>query len=75
MTVVQLIQILQTMPQDAMVVTEGYETGYDSIKKVEFINVEEKPDYKWYEGRYDDSDKPDAMQVVFLNALNKEDVK
>ncbi len=30
MTVKELINILSTMPQDALVVSEGYEYGYDS---------------------------------------------
>ena len=37
MTVQQLIEILKTYPADALVVTEGYEDGYEPIKKVEFI--------------------------------------
>ena len=34
MTVFELIHQLQTMPPDALVVSEGYEDGYDSIKEV-----------------------------------------
>jgi len=31
MTVKELINILKTMPQDALVVTEGYEDGFDAV--------------------------------------------
>ena len=41
MTVKELLQQLQTFPQDAFVVTEGYEEGFDAIKKVSMIRVEE----------------------------------
>lgn len=52
MTVSQLIQTLLTKPQGALVVTDGYEDGYDSIKKVSVIAVEENPQKEWYVGKY-----------------------
>ena len=71
MTVSELIQHLQTMPQDAMVVAEGYEDGFDSIKKVSVIKVKENPEQNWYVGKYIKSDKADATEVVFLDAESK----
>lgn len=71
MTVSQLIQILQTFPQDALVITEGYEDGYDTIKKVLLIPVEENPEKEWYLGKYTDSEAAAAIQAVFLNAETK----
>ncbi len=41
MTVQELIELLQTYPTNALVVTEGYENGYEPIKKIELIKVEE----------------------------------
>ncbi len=75
MTVFQLIQQLQTLPMDALVVTEGYEDGYDTIKKITVIPVEENPQQEWYVGKYTDSDKANAIQAVFLNAETKADDK
>lgn len=71
MTVIEMIQQLQILPPDALVVTEGYEDGYDAIKKVSLIKVEENPTQEWYVGKYIGSNKPLAMEVVFLNAETK----
>ncbi|HBX50355.1 MAG: hypothetical protein A2275_12420 [Bacteroidetes bacterium RIFOXYA12_FULL_35_11] len=73
MTVSELIQKLQTMPPHALVVSEGYEDGYDAVKKVSLISVAENPKKEWYVGKYIDSKKADALEVVFLNAENKTD--
>lgn len=75
MTVLELIQQLQTMPPDALVVSEGYEDGYDSIKEVSIIEVAVNPETKWYLGKYIDSRKPGGLQVVFLNAQSKSENK
>jgi hypothetical protein len=75
MIVSELIQKLQTLPQDALVITEGYEDGYDTIKKVSLIHIEENPKQEWYLGKYIDSQEAKAMQAVFLNAETKADVK
>jgi hypothetical protein len=75
MTVSELIDKLQTMPPDALVVSEGYEDGYDSIKEVSVIAVEENQQKKWYLGKYIDSSNDDAFQVVFLNACSKSENK
>lgn len=75
MTVAELIEKLKQMPQKALVITEGYEDGYDTIKKVSKISVEENPKKEWYLGKYIDSKKPDAQICVFLNAETKADNK
>ncbi len=75
MTVAELIVELKQMPQDTLVITEGYEDGYDTIKKVSLIAVEENPERKWYLGKYIDSEKPEAQMAVFLNAETKADNK
>lgn len=75
MNVTELIRILKQMPQDALVVAEGYEDGYDSIKKVSLVSVEENPEKEWYLGHFIQSNKENAMKVVFINAENKADKK
>lgn len=75
MTVSELIHQLQTMPPDGLVVSEGYEDGYDSIKNVSVIEVEENQEKKWYLGKYIDSRNPGALKVVFLNAESKSENK
>ncbi len=71
MTVAELIEKLKQMPQDNLVITEGYEDGYDTIKKVSLIAIEENPEIKRYLGKYIDSKKPEAQKAVFLNAETK----
>ena len=63
MTVKELINLLTTMPQDALVVTEGYEDGYDTVKKVSVIAVEEN------------STKDETSKVVLLYAGTKDEKK
>ena len=72
MTVKELINLLTTMPQDALIVTEGYEDGYDTVKKVSIIGVEENPLKEWWVGKYSDGK---AMDVVFLYSGTKEEKK
>jgi len=75
MTVAQLIEYLQTMPPDALVVTEGYEEGFDTIKKVSLTKVIDNPQKEWYTGEYMDSEETTAKQVVLLFADTKADKK
>lgn len=71
MTVSELIRQLQKMPQHALVVTEGYETGMEPVKKVELVNAKENQSQEWWDGKFSKTDKLDDMQVVFLNAETK----
>ena len=41
MTVNDLIKVLQTLPPNLTVVNEGYETGFEPIKRVTIIKVDE----------------------------------
>ena len=75
MKVSELINILTTMPQDALVVTEGYEDGYDAVKKVSVIGVEENPLKDWWVGKYINSTGSRSMNVVLLYSGTKEENK
>ncbi len=75
MTVKELINLLETMPQDVLVVTEGYEDGYDTVKKVSIIGVEENPQKNWWDGKYIESEKQESRSVVLLYAGTKEENK
>jgi len=73
MTVKELINILETMPQDALVVTEGYEDGYDTVKKVSVIGIEENPQKNWWNGKYVEIEKEEFMSAVLLYSGSKEE--
>jgi len=68
MTVKELIEILKKFPSDTLIVTEGYETGYEPIKIVRIIKVEEVQDRHWWDGKFEISENSEAIEVVFLNA-------
>lgn len=75
MTVSELLAQLQILPQDALVVTEGYEEGYDSIKSVSEITLVEAEKKEWYLGKYE---KPypqtgKGFKAVLLYAGTKEE--
>jgi hypothetical protein len=77
MKVPELIENLNTYPTDSLVVTEGYEEGYDSIKPVSEINLIEAEKKEWYLGKYE---KPfpeieNGIKAVFLYAGTKEENK
>jgi len=75
MTVKELINILATMPQDALAVTEGYEDGYDTVKNVLVINVKDNPQKEWYVGKYIETTESDGVSVVLLYSGTKEENK
>ena len=52
MTVKELIECLETMPQNAIVVAESYEEGFDTVKKVMPVAVKQNPVKEWYLGEY-----------------------
>ncbi len=73
MNVAELIKILESMPPDAEVVTEGYETGYEPIKKVTTLYVEPNEGKNWWDGKYDKATNTQNHLVVFLDAETKKD--
>jgi hypothetical protein len=75
MTVKEVINSLATMPQDTLVVTEGYEDGYDTVKKVSVIPVEENPLKDWWVGKYINSTGNQSENVVLLYSGTKEENK
>jgi len=77
MTVKELIKILETMPQDALVITEGYEDGYDAVKDVSVICVTENPQKDWWNGKYIEleKEKEEFMRAVLLYSGTKEENK
>ena len=71
MTVNDLIKILQTLPSDLTVVSEGYETGFEPIRKVTIIKVDENRSQEWWDGKFEKSNNTGKMKVVFLDAESR----
>jgi hypothetical protein len=53
MIVSELISKLQTLPQDALVLTRGYESGMNAATDVNYTMVKDLSPQPWYEGRYE----------------------
>jgi hypothetical protein len=71
MTVRELIQVLTTMPPELLVVSEGYENGFDSIKAVRFLKVENNENKNWWDGEFVESNIDNAVEVIYLNTERK----
>jgi hypothetical protein len=49
-----------------IVVVDGYEGGFDDIKKIKTITVYEKTDHNWWDGKYEQSSSGQQGIVVLL---------
>ena len=61
MKVKELVKLLTTMPQDALVVTEVYTDGFDTVNKASIFSVKENPQKKHYNGQYIDAALSEIM--------------
>ncbi len=72
MTVSELIEMLQKMPQDHMVVIRGYEGGVDEVTELEKTRVILEVNAEWNYGSHelldprDHSSGDDIGDVVYL---------
>jgi len=53
---------------DLTLVSEGYEKGFEPIKKLTIIKVDENRSQEWWDGKFEKSNKTGKMKVVFLDA-------
>jgi len=65
MNVKELIEVLQTMPQDAMAVVSGYEDGVDEVRDVALNNINLNVHDEWYYGAHE-LDKNGDTQAVYI---------
>lgn len=75
MTIAALIEKLKTFPPDMMVVAEGYEDGFDSIKSVQEIALVETLKKEWYIGQFQTPEREAeaSFTAVLLYAGTKEE--
>lgn len=67
MKVSELIEALQCFPQDLIVITEGYEDGYDTIKEIKTLNISANSSNHWWNGEFIKNDNPFlGTDAVFL---------
>jgi|GEM_PF-1435694 len=76
-TVKELMEILETFPQDAPVVVSGYENGFENIRKPilkELIHKRQNPDW---DGEFQPTEKgdPDSFQAVLLRRVKRDQIR
>lgn len=70
MKVKELIEQLQNFDPEQLVVVDGYETGYDEVKKIYLIdNLKKLPEDKaYYDGEYQEAE-PLTWNHHLVNAV------
>jgi hypothetical protein len=74
MTVLELIQQLQTLPPEAKVVVRGYEEGYNDILQLKQVSVMPKVNAFWWDGEYEESSDTNAIDAIELYGENQNPV-
>jgi hypothetical protein len=75
-TVGQLMDILQTLPQDLPILTSGYESGFENFYPPEIVKLKHQPENKYYEGEFQDANEKDqdTFQAVILQRMLRNDL-
>ena len=74
-TVAQLIEILQSLPQDLPVLTSGYESGFENFYRPEIVELKHEPENPYYEGEFQVADGKDknTFKAVILHRVKRDD--
>lgn len=57
MKVRELIEALKQFPGDMLVLTDGYETGFEEIRSPQIFEVKHESQKPSYDGEYQDTEK------------------
>ncbi len=68
MNVSELIESLQVFPKDCLVITDGYEDGYDTIKEIKSLTIVPNPETNWWNGEFVNNVAPSGREAVYLFA-------
>lgn len=74
-TVGQLVEILQSLPQDLPVLTSGYESGFENFYRPEIVKLKHEPENPYYEGEFQvaaEKDENTFKAVVLHRALRND---
>ncbi len=74
-TVGQLVEILQSLPQDLPVLTSGYESGFENFYRPEIVELKHEPENPYYEGEFQVANVKDknTFQAVILHRVMRYD--
>lgn len=70
MLVRELIAALKKMPKDAIVVVDGYESGYSEINPPRAIGLVLDVNDEWYYGRHSGSNESPVRGVLIEREIN-----
>ena len=75
MKVHELMEALKQFPGDMLVLTDGYETGYDEICRPKTLDVVHEPQKPSYDGEYQDTEGKfdNSITVVVLGRTRRAD--
>jgi hypothetical protein len=75
MTVGELIKALKQFPEEMIVVTNGYESGYEEILYPETIEVRHEPENCYWDGEYQvpENAVPGTLKVVAVFRNRRDD--
>jgi hypothetical protein len=73
MTVKKLIEKLSTEDPQKKVVVDGYESGFDIVDRISYVNVIPNPDHgdpekddRWWDGEFELSENQEGEDVILL---------
>lgn len=74
-TVAQLIEVLQTLPQDLPVLVSGYESGFENFYQPELTELKHVPENMYYDGEFQtaETDDADTFEAVVLQRVVRDD--
>lgn len=76
-TVKELIEILETFPLDAPVVTSGYENGFENIQEPILKELVHEPQNPYWDGEFQPSEQEDtdSFQAVLLRRVERDQTR
>jgi hypothetical protein len=74
-TVAQLIEVLQTLPQDLPALVSGYESGYENFYHPELAELKHVPENMYYDGEFQTAETGDAetFEAAVLRRMVRDD--
>ena len=75
LTVGQLIELLQTLPQDLPILTSGFKSGFENIYSPEVVELKHEPENFYHHGEFQVAKKNDnkTFQGVILHRFLRDD--
>jgi hypothetical protein len=76
-TVKELIEILETLPQDAPVVVSGYENGFENIREPILKELIHEPQNAYWKGEFQPLEQgdTDSFQAVLLKRVERDQTR